>query len=281
MNNDLKICGGLLCLLLMVAACKPDTAKLLTGKWRAVKFENNLEFLAGKWNAVSLSNPELDNFYINGQKFIDTVGKNNDAATNKRLYGTENMDSARMALQKKFDSAKNMQASGVKSTWFYFGEDGVAILSFQGAIDSSSWYVDSLGFLVLADRNDESKGDKVKMEILALSDTMMQLRFKEAGSYSVVTFHPDGPRKQVPPPMVETNFNFRKDNLAELTFNGEIDSVKWSLEGDSVISISNAAKGQDEEPMQWSILALTKDDLRLRIVENSSVSTLTFKREGK
>lgn len=271
----------LLFLLMLLCSCKQDRKKLLTGKWHVVKFENNLQLIVGKWNAVQMANPELDSFFINGQNYIDTVGKKNDPATNIRLYGTANMDSMRIMLQKQFDSAKNMQNSGVTTTSFYFGDDGVAILSFHGTIDSSAWGIDSLGYLVFDDLNEASKGEKVRMEIIEVSDTVLKLKFRENNVYSIVTFHPDGVKERKNEPMVETYFNFREDSIAELTFNGKTDSARWYLENDSVINISSVIKNPDGEPMKWDILALDKDNLALKIVENSSISTLTFKRQGK
>ena len=265
-------------LMMLICACKQDTKKLLVGKWHVVQFDNNLQKIVGKWNAVAMANPAMDSFFKNGQHYIDTVGKNNDAATNKRLYGAANMDSIRLLLQKQFDSARSMQESGVTSTTFYFGPDGVAILSFHGNIDSSSWDLDSAGYLVLDDLNETSKGEKVRMEIMALSDTMMQLKFMENNTYSVVTFHPDGSRSKTDP-IVETFFNFRPDGIAELTFNGVTDSTRWLLENDTTINVTGMDKSQPGDAMKWNISSIEKYKLKLRIVENGNVSNLTFSKE--
>ena len=186
--------GFILILILVLFSCRQDRTRLLTGKWKLTKFENNLELLIGKWDAVKLVNPELDSFFINGQKYIDTVGKNSDAATNIRLYGVANMDSMRMVLQKQFDSAKTLQYSSVASTSFVFMDNGLVVLSFHGNIDTSAWAIDNDGNLSLDDMNESSKGEKVKMEIMLLTDTALILKFRENNAYSIVTFHPDGVR---------------------------------------------------------------------------------------
>ncbi len=43
---------------------------------------NKEQKIVGKWHAVHLENPEMDSFFINSQKYIDTIGKGNDDETN-------------------------------------------------------------------------------------------------------------------------------------------------------------------------------------------------------
>ncbi len=277
----MKKTGLSLVLLMLLFSCKQDTKKLLSGKWHVVAFENNLQKLIGKWNAVHLTNPGMDSTAKLNQIYIDTLGKNNNAATNIQLYGTANMDSLKALLQVQFDSARKMRDYGVKSTSFYFGENGLAILSFQGNIDSSAWYIDSLGFLILDDLNSATKGEKVRMEIVSVSDTAMQLKFRDNGEYSVVTFHPEGERITKKEPEADTWFNFRNDGVVELTVDKETDTASWNLENDTVITVKSIIKTAEGEPMKWNILAIGQDNLTLKIIENSAISTLTFKREGK
>jgi hypothetical protein len=285
MNNEIDFMKRtpvyLFLLLLVLFSCKNDNKKLIAGKWHVVKFENNMEMLVGKWNAVQMSNPEMDSFFKNSQVYIDTVGKHNDAAANLQLYGVANMDSMRVILQKQYDSAKLMQANAVTNTSFYFGDDGVAILSFHGNIDSSSWYIDSVGNLVLDDLNEAGKGQKLNLEIVTISDTVLKLRFQENNSFSVVTFHPQEARKSKPMPIVEAYFTFRTDSVVVMSFNGAADSNKWYFENDSVITVKSLGNKPSGGHMQWNILALEEKKLELKIVENSSVSILTFSREGK
>ena len=266
---------------LIFVSCKQDKAKLLTGKWKVTKFENNLEFLIGKWDAVKLANAELDSFFINSQNYIDTVGKKNDAATNLMLYGVANMDSMRIVLQKQLDSAKVIQYAGVTTTSFVFLDNGLAVLSFHGNIDTSTWNIDNEGNLALDDMNEGSKGEKVKMEILQLTDTSLVLKFREKDAYSIVSFHPDGARVHKADQMVETYFEFRKDSVVELIFNGVTDSNRWYLGSDSEVVVSSIEKKPEGEQMKWRLVTLGNKDLVLKIIENSSISTLTFRREEK
>ncbi len=153
---------------------------------------NKRNMLIGTWHAVKLENPEMDSFFKNSQGYIDTVGKNNNAATNIALYGVANMDSMRKFLQQQYDSTKAMQMDAVAHTTFKFRKDSVVELFFNGSIDSSKWYLDKDGALILNELNAQSAEDKARMEIVELSGDVLKLRFRENTSSSVVTFHPEG-----------------------------------------------------------------------------------------
>ena len=156
---------------------------------------SNKQLIIGKWHAVKLENPGMDSFFSNSQAYIDTIGKNNDSATNFALYGAVNMDSMRQLLQQQYDSAKNMQTNSVLNTTFNFRDDGIVILSFNGSRDSSKWKFDNKNQLILTDLNKNDSGvlnQAVTMQVLSLSDTDLQLKFEENNSFSTVTFHPDG-----------------------------------------------------------------------------------------
>lgn len=148
--------------------------------------------LIGNWQAVKLENPSMDSFFSKSQLYIDTVGKGNDAATNFAIYGVTNMDSMRKVLQEQYDSAKMMQAYAVSNTFFNFRKDSIVVLSFNGNVDSSKWYLDESGGLVLDELNNTAAAEKIKMVIVALGDTVLKLRFEENGAKSTVTFHPTG-----------------------------------------------------------------------------------------
>lgn len=142
------------------------------------------------WHAVDLQNKQMDTILMQGQHFIDTIGQHTDAAANLATYGTNNLDSLKKQLQIQLDTVKTMQDAAVKNTVFEFRKDSVAILNFSGKVDSTKWYLDDEGNLMLDEMKEKGAGDKLKMQILALSDTMLQLQFVEGNSNSVVTFHP-------------------------------------------------------------------------------------------
>lgn len=151
--------------------------------------EHKGAMLVGTWHAVKLENPDMDSFFIRSQQYIDTVGRGNDTAGNRRLYGVTDMDSMRRVLQGQYDSARAMQLDAVNNTVFSFRKDSIVVLSFNGSIDSSKWYINDSGALVLDELNGYGTGDRVKMQIAALTDTMLKLKFSENGAISTVTFH--------------------------------------------------------------------------------------------
>jgi len=150
--------------------------------------------IIGKWHAVKLENPGMDSFFAGSQAYIDTIGKNNDPATNMALYGATNMDSMRQILQQQFDSAKTMQYNAVINTTFNFRNNGTVILAFSGSMDSSKWHINNEKEVILTQLNkqDGNPNDSVTMHLLAISDTVLKLQFDENNSPSTVTFRREG-----------------------------------------------------------------------------------------
>ncbi len=149
------------------------------------------QMLERTWRASTLNNPQMDDIVMHSQMFIDTVGKSTGSSDNIDLYGTANMDSLKKELQLQLDSVKAIQQATVQQTVFTFRKDGVAILSFNGNTDSSKWYLDDKGDIVLDEMKEKGAGDIIKMKIESLTDTALLLNFEENGTNSVVTFHPD------------------------------------------------------------------------------------------
>ena len=153
------------------------------------------EMIIGKWQAVKLESPDIDSFFIKSQLYIDTIGKGHDDITNMRIYGVTNMDSVRHILQGQYDSAKAMQAASVTNTIFNFRKDSMLIISFSGNLDSSKWYFNESGALMLDELNGYGPGDKIKIEIITLADTVLKLKFMENSAISTVTFQkPPAPK---------------------------------------------------------------------------------------
>ena len=148
--------------------------------------------LMGSWNGTKFENPDMDSFFINSQKYIDTIGNNGDPATNMELYGVTNIDSIRKILQAQHDSAKSMQMSAILNTTFNFSKDSMAFVSFDGKLDTSKWYMPGDGILIMEETKGEGKGTKTSMTILTLTDTELKLKFEQENSFSTVTFKRSG-----------------------------------------------------------------------------------------
>lgn len=163
-------------LLVLLAACGRSKQKLLMGTWHVVKMEN----------------PEIDSFFINSQRYIDTMGSTNDPVVNMALYGSTNMDSVRANMQHQFDSARQLQTDLVHHTVFSFYTDSLAVVSFGGAPDTSKWHINKEGKLIMQKIEEGAVPEIQKIDIVSLSDTELVLKFKQDPStYSVVTFHPE------------------------------------------------------------------------------------------
>lgn len=149
------------------------------------------DMLAKKWKASEVDNPKQDSFLKEQEQFIDTFGRNNDAATNIKEYGFSNVDSARASLKAAFADYKNMQQHSVENTWFNFGNNGVVVMNFSGQQDSAKWYFDNEGKLIIDEPKLKGSGNTIKMEVIKLDDTTLKLKFIDNNGTSTVTFHPD------------------------------------------------------------------------------------------
>lgn len=164
----------ILAFVVLLASCKADRKDLIEGEWHAVK----------------LDNPQMDSTIRDQEAFVDSFGKGTDAAANKELYGVENVDSMRVILKQQLAEYKEMQQHAVKNTWFHFRKDGLALMNFSGQNDSANWYFDDEGALMLDEMKLKGYGNKLKMEIVTLSEDSLRLRFTEDGLTSTVSFRP-------------------------------------------------------------------------------------------
>lgn len=167
--------ASLLLLSLFAASCTRGPKEIITGKWRGINFHN----------------PEMDNFFAQSQKYIDTIGANGNPATNSELYGTTNMDSLRHALQLQYDSTQSIQQNAVKNTTFNFQKDGIVAISFDGRLDSSKWHFIGDKKLEMEEMTGSEKGTKTQMEVLTITETELKLKIAQDSSYSIVTFGRD------------------------------------------------------------------------------------------
>jgi|SRR5690606_26667944 len=161
---------------LLFGACKPSKKDLITKKWQAISVESQ----------------EVQNSIEQSKIFFDTVGKTTDAATNMELYGVANMDSMREVLKKQLDDFVENQKETVKNTWLDFRKDSILIASFGTGPDTVKWYFDDEGNLIMDEMAQKGSGSILKMDILKLEDSVLQLQFKENDFSSIATFRPAG-----------------------------------------------------------------------------------------
>lgn len=159
---------------LLIVSCKDSKKDLISRKWQAVKLEN----------------PEMEQMIRDQEVFLDTFGRNADENVNKANYGVTNIDSMRESLKMELNDFKAMQEHAVTNTWFDFRKNGVAIMDFSGQVDSTNWYFDDDGSLILDEMKLKGTGNKIVMQVVELKDDLLKLKFTEDKMTSTVTFKP-------------------------------------------------------------------------------------------
>lgn len=160
--------------ILILASCKPKREDLIVRKWQE----------------VSMTNPQLDEVMQSQKAFIDTVGSHTDAAANLRDYGVTDMDSFKQLMQANIDSFVSARARSVAATQFDFRKEGVVYFHSEEGIDSASWSFEEDGTLLLDEQKLKGAGSQLRVEVIALTDTMMNLKFLENNSASNTIFRP-------------------------------------------------------------------------------------------
>lgn len=160
--------------LLSLYSCKKDKA----GK------------LVGKWQEVAVINPDLDATFNQQKLFADTVGHSNSPEENLALYGVDNIDSFRKVLNANLDSFRMAQIRAVNATQFDFQKNGVIYFHSDEGVDSSNWYLDDDGALILDEAKLKGAGNTIRMEIIELSDTLLKLQYLEKYLNSTAVFRP-------------------------------------------------------------------------------------------
>ncbi len=158
---------------ILLGACKHTTKDMIVGKWRGVE----------------AFDPQDDSATQQMKIYIDTLGSSKDPMVNLSIYGTTNIDSIKNYLRNEMNSLKQVRSNALHNTIFSFKSNGVAELDFNGKKNTSSWTVDSSSTLRLIDKDGDTKGQEITAKILTVTDSMLKMKFIEAGHTSDVTFH--------------------------------------------------------------------------------------------
>ncbi|XZF15020.1 hypothetical protein ACTHGU_02715 [Chitinophagaceae bacterium MMS25-I14] len=150
--------------------------------------EKKEDKMIGTWQAIKLDNPQLNQSLADKKVFLDTVGSHTTPEMNVQLYGTADLDSIRRFMDGEIEEAKLLQEYTVAHTTFKFRKDKVAELVFGSEPDSANWYFDDDGALILDDMKLKGVGDKTKMDLITVNDTLLELRYTESGVTSTATF---------------------------------------------------------------------------------------------
>jgi hypothetical protein len=152
--------------------------------------EKKEQKLLGKWQEVALINPTLDKTIHDQQIFADTVGSTTTAEQNKALYGTDNIDIMRAGLKANLDSFRRAQHFTINATRLDFRDNGMFYINSDEGFDSSNWYFDDDGALIIDEGKLKGTGKKMRVEVLELSDTLLKLEFNEKFLSSTAVFKP-------------------------------------------------------------------------------------------
>ena len=161
-------------IILIAASCKPKREDLLSRKWQE----------------VAAGNAQTTEVMESQQHFIDTVGTHTTPAQNLEAYGMTNIDSFKTMLQANMDSFKAQQQRNIDHTQFDFKKNGVVYIHTELGVDSSAWYFEEDGGLMLDEQKLKGIGSQLRMEIVHLSDTSLKVRFNELNSISTANFVP-------------------------------------------------------------------------------------------
>lgn len=169
-----KIVIVALCCSAFFVSCKQTRKDMLVGKWQAVKYEN----------------PELDQFFEETGRYIDTIGNNGDPATNIQLYGSANIDSVRKILRLNRDSTMTEQLNTVKKTSFNFMPSNILVIDFAGRSDTGKWSFakDNEARLQVEETTGPDKGNTIQIDIEELKTDTLILKILQDTTYSKVTF---------------------------------------------------------------------------------------------
>ena len=91
----------------------------------------------------------------------------------------------------------------------------------------------------------------------------------------------DSTRNILKESIANTIVDFRRDSMAYLSFNGTMDTSKWTLGPDDMLTLEDRNTGMNNEKIIWEIIELTDTSLVVKMKEDTSYSRVTFHPEKK
>ena len=156
-------------LLLLVASCKHSRQDMLMKRWQQTSVENN----------------EINKAIKQQQDFIDTLGTHTTAQDNIEIYGSNNIDSLKQTLKAELIQFRQKQQDVKAQTWFEFKPDSNMYMHSDEGLDSAKWFLDEEGNVIMKDEE-----NNMVMQVVAISDTALTLKFTQVNATSVMHFIP-------------------------------------------------------------------------------------------
>ena len=91
----------------------------------------------------------------------------------------------------------------------------------------------------------------------------------------------DSTKSMMANPVTNTIIEFSRDSLAFLSFNGALDTSKWTLGPDDVLTLEERKSGMQNDKVIWEVMELTDTSLVVKMKEDTSSSIVTFHPEQK
>ena len=76
--------------------------------------------------------------------------------------------------------------------------------------------------------------------------------------------------------ITNTVITFKSNGLAYLSFNGNMDTSRWTLGADNMLKLSDVSVGMQPDTIVWKVAELTDTSLVVKMEKDSSVSKVTF-----
>jgi hypothetical protein len=81
--------------------------------------------------------------------------------------------------------------------------------------------------------------------------------------------------------VTNTSFNFYSDSLVVISFDGRMDTSKWRFVGEQKLEMEELTGSSKGSKTEIEVLQLTKSELKLKIEQEKTFSTVTFGRDKK
>ena len=150
--------------------------------------------LTGSWQGTTMRNEAMEEMVTAQKALLDTLGNNTRPAEWPALYGTANLDSFKKEGYKSLEALQEHLKESATKTNFTFRPDGMAMLTFEGVVDSARWALEGDTILVLTEtaKKDTKSNPPLRMAFSTLTKDSLGLSFEERGANSVMNFRRAG-----------------------------------------------------------------------------------------
>jgi hypothetical protein len=81
--------------------------------------------------------------------------------------------------------------------------------------------------------------------------------------------------------VTNTVITFKPDGMVYLSFNGNMDTSKWTMGADNMLRLTDMNAETQHDTITWEVAELTDTSLVVKMKKDSSFSKVTFHPEGK